>query len=548
MLRRRVIVTGILAVLAALVAWPFLARYRIKNAVARYARELAAQGEKLTVVGLAPDLPPSEQNAAPALLAAVAQLPPWNLTNQPPMMYRVTPGHALVAWSEDPLPNVETTNVWPGLRAEIERHRLTLGQIRAALSKPALVVNLDYSQGYNLLLPHLGGFREAALWLTHSAMLDLHERRPEDAVTNLQAAVRLVARFKDEPVLVSVVVRFAFSRRAAAATWELLQCPDVNEAQLAALQAEWEAVDFGSPVRAAIRMERAVFLDTLAEMRSSVQSAVRFATRLQPRGNAFEELKDLAQTAIQDPGEGLRDALRYPAYWAWRWYWSYVDELAMMQGSQAAVAAVREAERDGNFQQALASLDAATAQIRRRHPTAGRWFTFNPMNENRSIVLQLRTAEIQRSLVVSAIALKRYQRRHGRLPETLEALVPEFCATVPRDPVNGQPLRYRRLPEGGFLLYSVGENGADDGGDPEPPENVQSRSWLRGRDIVWPKPATALEARLYGLEVELQRDPGRSGARRVVATNGLPETVLRELERLARIHPLSLSNAPADLP
>ena len=35
---------------------------------------------------------------------------------------------------------------------------------------------------------------------------------------------------------------------------------------------------------------------------------------------------------------------------------------------------------------------------------------------------------------------------------------------LPPDVVNGQPLQYRRLPEGRFVLYSLGWNGKDDGG------------------------------------------------------------------------------------
>lgn len=545
-LRRRVALTVTATGLAALIAWPFVAHYRLKNAVARYARELEAQGEQLTVPELAPPLPPWEQNGAPELLTALARLPSPNFTCQPPMMQRVVPGRALVAWRQDPLPNDETTNVWPGLRTEFERHRATLEQIRAALSRPVLVADLDYSQGYHLLQPHLPRLKYASLWLAWGAMLNLHEGRPEDAVANLLAAVRLAGRFKDEPLLISVLVRFAMTPIALAATWEALQSPEVSETALAALQKEWEAVDFSAQIEAALRMERAMFRDALAEMRSSRPSAVAVATQLRPTAAALEELKELAKTALHDPGQGLREiAIRYPAYWAWRWWWSYEDELVAMKSAQAAIGALRALRRDKNLQQALARLDAETARIRREHPRAGRWFSSNPFDLNRSVLLRQGTVEIQRNLVVAAIALRRYQFRHGALPDALEALAPEFCAGMPLDPVNGQPLRYRRLPAGGFLLYSVGENGADDGGDPSPPENVRTRVWWQGRDVVWPQPATAQEAWLYQLETELQRDKKRGGAPRLVATNDLPETVLRELEWLRRNRSLEFTNSAA---
>ena len=61
--------------------------------------------------------------------------------------------------------------------------------------------------------------------------------------------------------------------------------------------------------------------------------------------------------------------------------------------------------------------------------------------------------------------------------------------------MNGEPLRYRRNDEGTFTLYSVGMDGKDDGGSPEPRQGT-SRSIFQGRDWVWEQPAdgAALEA------------------------------------------------------
>jgi len=63
---------------------------------------------------------------------------------------------------------------------------------------------------------------------------------------------------------------------------------------------------------------------------------------------------------------------------------------------------------------------------------------------------------------------------------------------VPRDPVDGQPLSYQINSDGTFLLYSIGEDGVDDGGDPSPASDTKSKSfsWRKGRDLVWPRPAT----------------------------------------------------------
>jgi hypothetical protein len=51
------------------------------------------------------------------------------------------------------------------------------------------------------------------------------------------------------------------------------------------------------------------------------------------------------------------------------------------------------------------------------------------------------------------VACRLYEVRHGRLPETLDALVPALLREVPRDPYDGQPFRY--LPDKG-IVYCVG--------------------------------------------------------------------------------------------
>jgi hypothetical protein len=48
--------------------------------------------------------------------------------------------------------------------------------------------------------------------------------------------------------------------------------------------------------------------------------------------------------------------------------------------------------------------------------------------------------------------------------EQASALVPGFITAIPGDVIDGKPLRYRLNPDGGFVLYSIGWNQTDDGG------------------------------------------------------------------------------------
>ncbi len=79
-----------------------------------------------------------------------------------------------------------------------------------------------------------------------------------------------------------------------------------------------------------------------------------------------------------------------------------------------------------------------------------------------------------------ALAASRYRLAHGRLPDRIEDLVPEYLPAVPRDPFDGLPLRYRRTDEGA-IIYSVGPDGVDNGGTAPGPKV----SWQApGTDVV----------------------------------------------------------------
>ncbi len=69
-----------------------------------------------------------------------------------------------------------------------------------------------------------------------------------------------------------------------------------------------------------------------------------------------------------------------------------------------------------------------------------------------------------RRMAAAAIALRLYELDHGRRPDTLEALVPDYLPSVPDDPfVEGGKVMY--LPDNDPpVLYCVGENGRDNGG------------------------------------------------------------------------------------
>jgi hypothetical protein len=67
-------------------------------------------------------------------------------------------------------------------------------------------------------------------------------------------------------------------------------------------------------------------------------------------------------------------------------------------------------------------------------------------------------------LAIVAMALERYYLKHQDYPETLAALVTDYASSLPLDILSKAPFKYERQSKDAFRLWSVGWNLKDDGG------------------------------------------------------------------------------------
>jgi hypothetical protein len=90
----------------------------------------------------------------------------------------------------------------------------------------------------------------------------------------------------------------------------------------------------------------------------------------------------------------------------------------------------------------------------------------------------------------AALAAERFRLATGLWPESLDELVPKYLNEVPVDPFTGKPLRFKRLADG-LVIYSVGTDGVDDGGDIRlHPDPVYSATQLKDFGFqLWDPPA-----------------------------------------------------------
>jgi hypothetical protein len=481
-----------------------------KNAVERYKDQLRAAGEKLELKDLIPPRIDSNKNGQELFTQAFISMGSFAQgmlsTNTPGAMRPVAPGKAMIAWQQAEITSDYGelyTNTWADLDQDLQPQSNSIALLGRASERPQLDFELDFEKGAMLLLPHVVKMKQSALLLSSAAVADLHRGDSASAATNIHTLLLTINAWKDEPLLISQLVRMAMAQISVTAQWEFLQSSNITDLQLAMLQRDWTNMQFIQPVEKSLEMERVWGTRTIEQLRSSNSPSSIYGGYYGSGGSGgspsdwFESLREMGQTMKHKTSDAL-----------WRTSWSYDDELTILQGDQVLVETMREIQTNGFFKTALADCDRKISALGINGPGTN-WLRNHIGDElenllGRNSVQSLRgstervlTTEAARVVVSAAVALKRYQLRHGAYPPNLNALVPDFLAEAPRDPVDGHPLRYQLLPDGTFLLYSIGSDNVDNGGDANPQPGSKSFSWQRTRDWVWPRPATQQEIEFF---------------------------------------------------
>lgn len=488
--------------------WLLVSHILAKHALERYKVQLRAAGEKLTIDELLPPYVPPDKNGAKLFTQAFPYLHFEGLfdSNPPPATRMVAPGKAMIGWQQSEIVSVYDppilTNSWRDIEQELKQHALGLDLLRQAVACPELDFGLDYHDTSLSGTGHLSKIKNATQLLSASAVLDLSHAETASSVTNLHTLLTIVNKWKDERLLISQLVHTALPWIACGAQWEVLQATNLTDPELAALQRDWESMELVQPMENALKMERVWDLAMIEQLRNTNDPSASFGWGTASGSGAggssdiLDVIKNIGQSASEKTGYAL-----------WRVSWSYGDELRQMQVLQVAIETVHQIEANGFFVNALTNWDGRINALGLNNQT-NNWLR-NHLDANTAEIFgdisdiidnamdRLLRSEATRRITITAIALKRYQLRYGNWPLNLTALVPEFLSELPRDPVDGQPLRYRAKPDGTFTLYSIGSDNKDDGGDPTPVKATRTMQWQRGRDWVWPQPATPEEIQQY---------------------------------------------------
>ena len=493
-LRVLLILGSLVLILAAMASLVFSSGSR--NALQKYERELRAKGEKLTFTELTRGRRSSGGDSYTVITNAAATLSNGRLDPSLLDVQRyVGPGQASVTWRQasrtyrsvgkqkaGPLGSLDA---WEEYAAQIQAAQSTLRELRGALKMPTTDAGPWTTWTNMVVTPRINfaAIRTAAKWLTVAVEIDLHQGRLEEGLQDLEALAALARMERDEYSLVAQMTRVSVAGLGLGVTWEALQAPGWTEPQLERLQRAWELVNLAAALETGFVGQRAVINEVFAQLRHprGPQTSLILGPPIAITSSGWSPPK---QTFI----EAWRDYLYLHAYKATCINDDELFYLRSMQESLGAIQLLKAqrpwAEAKERMDKAVANLNRTASSFRRlRYPISMMAIpSFTHAGEKAIRV------ETERQMILAVVALKRFQLRHGKPSPSLEALVPELLPTVPYDYLSAKPLRYRLRADGSCLLYSVGEDGKDDGGDPTPPPGTPPGLW-EGRDAVWPSPA-----------------------------------------------------------
>lgn len=398
-------------------------RLRVGHRLRSRTDELRAQGYPMSEADLNEHyaIPPEAENAADLYMRAFDAYVKANADEQHGLP---KVGTAKLPGPTEPLPN--------GMKALAKGFLVKNEVALSCLYRAARIKHCQYpvkfSQDPQQLAPNPTAVRQAAFLLSLEASVHLDNGDPNRAVDSVEAALALSAKFPPSN-LTNRLVQVAMQALALQSLERVLNQVSLTEQDLLSLS------------------------ETIC---------------------AFEASRGLRQTLIGERCYGL---------------YCLDQNLGRMVFAKLVGVPQSQSTKYMNMMQAFIDItDQPEHQQIQLCKTIGRVAAQHGMFAQTLIPGFIRVFELESRCLAhcrvarTALALEAHNLAQGRLPEAVDGLVPAYLPSVPTDPFGGQALRYRKLDEG-FVVYSVGEDLTDDGGE-EPPKGEGRRDKYRDISIT----------------------------------------------------------------
>jgi hypothetical protein len=325
------------------------------------------------------------------------------------------------------------------LRAELQRARAqaALTEIYQVADKAHGRCPIIYGKdGISTLTPHTPEARELANLLAYDSMLRAQDKDLDGALKTCKCILHCGRAIGDEPTLISMLVRIALHRVA-------LEKLERSLAQGAAMQRSLDNLqqlleeDANEPL----------FLIGARGQRAMEDACL---AAIQNGDLPLRSVQGLAKSAVGKDNVDARYELRLrisPGA-------VQTDRAALLHFNNQIVEIAKRPLEDQ-----LASLKETQARVKDLPRVSG---LLTPDWPKLYEAFRRDAALLRCGCVM--LALERYRMTEREWPAQLTDLVPAYLSTVPVDPYDGAPLRFRRTKDG-VIIYSIGADEQDNGGN-----------------------------------------------------------------------------------
>jgi len=301
--------------------------------------------------------------------------------------------------------------------------------------------NIEYEKGPEVLLSHLSRLRNLSRYTRAKIYFCLKDKKYDEAFKFAKIGLKIGDSIKDEPFLISQLVRFAIDETVMMSTNSIFNVKEIkiSEDQYREILSisNGKEIDISKALSKALNGEL-VIIGKLVFL-GGYPRDLFFCLSTGLKCNKFYKIIN----AISMPF-AKNDYIFYSRYFSnlievsKKPYYSVRKELEKMKESNLKI-----------YNSRFVSIKHIYSAI------------LTPALES-SIIQKARYSAYLDSFKI-AIGLKIYKQRYGKYPEKLDLLVPEILPSLPVDPFTGNKFIYK-CEKDGFLVYSLGENGKDDGG------------------------------------------------------------------------------------
>ncbi|NJK91907.1 MAG: hypothetical protein HC904_08815 [Blastochloris sp.] len=366
---------------------------------------------------------------------------------------------------------------WEDFIAEWAASRKALDQAKKIFLEQEIRFPLGLQHGVEAPLDHISTQLDFAKALLADSLIALRQKDLARLAENHRCFGKL-GKFSDaSPLMISFLVDVTVENIQHGLIWQQLELGVGSDSDWAELAGILES--YPEPLEKAARIlrgERIMGYITMQKILNRAKSRT---------GQPLDITMLFGYTAAPPGLDGILAGIYSSLY---RTFLSHADIRSILEFQQAQIEHLETHYSKWEYPRFMAELERLGI-ISGGHPFLNQYTL--PMRKiledlTDSIFSQIYRHHTSRNLTRSALALERYRRQHRRYPDSLADCCPQLLPQPLSDPYLSAPLQYRKRVEGRYLLYSLGENATDEGGDPKMPSSRYYR-WDRALDVVWPQ-------------------------------------------------------------